>query len=114
MKKAPLAQVEERFGSKDKLVKAVRELASDDLWVDRASEDGGLDLVSNRKLLHLHDVLSEVKSEFGSRAKLIDAIVELAKRDKDEGYRARLEHMPTPKLWDSYRAAKKRSKKTAA
>ncbi|MFW6050920.1 MAG: hypothetical protein ACODAU_07080 [Myxococcota bacterium] len=108
MKKAPLAQVKERFGSKDALVKAVRDLATDDLWIDRVREDDGIELISNRQLLHLHDVLSEVKSRFGSRGKLVDAILELEKREKDDGYRSRLERFPTPRLWDHYRAAQRR------
>lgn len=113
MKKAPVAEVKERFGSKDKLVKAVRDLASGDLWIDRINEDGGIELISNRKLLHLHDVLSEVKSQHGSRAKLVDAILELEGR-KDDGYRARLEGQPTPRLWDHYRAAKKKADRARA
>ncbi|MFW5875377.1 MAG: hypothetical protein ACOCXM_01445 [Myxococcota bacterium] len=113
MKKAPLAQVKERFGSKDDLVKAVRTLASDDLWVDRLAEDDGLGLVSSRKLLHLHDVLSEVKNQFGTRGKLVDAVLELEKRAKDDGFRSQLERLPTPRLLDTYRSAKKRAEKAA-
>jgi hypothetical protein len=108
MNKSPLAEVKDRFGSKDKLVKAVQDLAGDDLFIDRTNEDKGLELVSNRKLLHLHDVLSQVQSEFGSRKALIDAILETEKRSKDEGYRNRLERFPTPRLWDMYQAGKKR------
>ena len=110
MKASPLAEVKDRFGSKDKLVEAVRDLAGDDLFLDRVNEDKGLDRVSNKKLLHLHGVLSEVKSEFGSRAKLVDAILELEKR-KDPGYRERLERWPTPRLLDRHRAARKAAKK---
>lgn len=110
MKKAPLAQVKERFGSKDELVKAVRGLATGDLWVDRINEDGGLELVSNQKLLRLHDVLTAVKDEVGSRDELVSAVLDLSGRAKDEGYRARLEALPTPRLWDTYQAARKREK----
>ena len=109
MKASPLTLVKERFGSKDKLVDAVRDLATDELWIDRVDEDKGLERVSNKKLLHLHAVLSEVKSQFGSRAKLIDAICELEKRSKDEGYRDRLGRWSTPRLFDWYKSAKKRA-----
>ncbi len=109
MKASPLTVVKERFGSKDKLVDAVRDLATDELWIDRVDEDKGLERVSNKKLLHLHEVLSEVKSQFGSRAKLIDAICELEKRTKDEGYRDRLGRWSTPRLFDWYKSAKKRA-----
>jgi hypothetical protein len=114
MKKSPLTVVKERFGedrkeAKEKLVKAVRDLAKDDAWVERLSEDKGLERVSNKKLLHLESVLSTVKSQVGGRKALIDAILETEKRGKDAGYRSRLEGQPTPRLWDHYRAAKKRS-----
>lgn len=108
MKASPLAQVKDRFGSKDKLVEAVQELASEELWIDRV-QDKGLERVSNKKLLHLHALLSEVKTQFGSRSALIDAICEFEKRAKDEGFRDRMQRWPTPRLWDAYKAAKKRS-----
>ncbi len=108
MTASPLAQVKDRFGSKDDLVKAVRDLAGDDLWLDKVNEDKGLERVSNAKLLHLHEVLTAVKDEFGTRAKLIDAICDVEKR-KDPGYRERLERYPVPRLWDHYRASKKRA-----
>jgi hypothetical protein len=113
MKKSPLAQVKERFGSKEKLVDAVRSLANDDLWIDRTAEDDGLELVSNKKLLHLHDVLTQVKERFGSRDKLIAAILEAERRQKDEGFKARLEGYSTPRLLDFHEAATVRAKRRA-
>mgnify|MGYP000918235767 CR=1 FL=1 len=117
MKKAPLALVKERFGEKAKLVEAVRALATEELWLGRTSADRGgdkgLEHVSNAKLIRLHDTLSQVKKDFGSRAKLIDAICELEKRSKDEGYKKRLGAWPVPRLYDSYKAAKKRADRAA-
>jgi hypothetical protein len=107
MKKSPLQTVKERFTDKAGLLDAVRKLATDDLWVDNVSEDKGLEHVSNQKLLHLHDVLSTVKSEFGSRTKLIDAIAAAEKRDKDVDYKGRYASWSTPRLYDRYRAATK-------
>lgn len=75
------------------------------------SEAKGLAKVSNKKLLHLHDVLSAVKDKFGSRAKLIASILELEKRTKDDGYKARLERLSTPALLDQHGAASKRAKR---
>ena len=112
MPKSPLASVTERFKDKDALIEAVKALATDELWVERVNEDKGLPRISNRKLLHLHDVLSQVKKEHGSRAKLIDAIVAGEKRGKDAGYRARLEKQSTPTLFAQYQLGKKRSKKS--
>lgn len=114
MKKSPLSVVKERFGAdrkeaKQKLVEAVRVLSNEDAWVERLSKEKGLEHVSNKKLLHLERVLSSVKTELGGRGGLIDAILKLEKREKDEGYRARLTSQPTPRLYDHYRSAKKRA-----
>jgi hypothetical protein len=109
MKKSPQDQVKERFDDKAKLVAAVKKLAKGDLWADRLNEDKGLDHVSNRKLLRLHDVLSTVKSEFGSREKLIDQLLAAENRSKDADYRTRFESWPTPRLLDAYRQAAKKT-----
>ena len=109
--KPPLALVKERFSNKEGLVAAVKALATDELWNGRRLNEGkGLDHVSNKKLLHLHDVLSSVKKDFGSRAKLIDAVAEAGKRAKDAGYRERLEKRSTPELVSLLTASKKRAK----
>jgi hypothetical protein len=114
MKKSPLTVVKERFGAdrkeaKKKLVAAVRDLSKGDVWVERLSGDKGLEHVSNKKLLHLETVLTTVKKDLGGRKGLIDAILEVEKRVKDEGYRSRLDAQPTPRLYDHYRSAKKKS-----
>lgn len=109
MPKSPLATVTERFKNKAALIDAVKALATDDLWVDRVNEDKGLPRISNRKLIHLHDVLSQVKKDHGSRAKLIDAILEGDKRSKDAGYRARLEKQSTPALFSLLHVSKKKN-----
>jgi hypothetical protein len=108
--KSPLALVKERFTDKDGLIKALKELATEELWVDRVDQERGLDSISNKKLLHLHAVLSDVKKQFGTRAKLVDAILVQEKRSKDEGYKTRLASMNTPRLFDQYKAGAKRAK----
>lgn len=67
MQKSPVQTVKERFKDKQGLVKAVKALATSELWIDRVNGDKGLDRVSNRKLLHLHEILSQVKQDFGTR-----------------------------------------------
>jgi regulator of sirC expression with transglutaminase-like and TPR domain len=109
MKKTPLSLVQEQFQSKEKLVSALEKLATDDLFLDRLNEKKGLVRVSNKKLLRLHAALSAVKERFGSRDKLITAIAELEQRQKDQGYRARLESYPTPRLLDLLQAAERRA-----
>jgi hypothetical protein len=109
MQKAPFAIVKEKFGDKAKLVEAVKEFMSADLWVNRLNQKKGLEHVSNAKLLRLHRVFSQVKAEFGSREKLIDAILVLEGRTKDAGFRARLDAYPVPRLYDLHKSAKKRA-----
>ncbi|MBK9258634.1 MAG: hypothetical protein IPM54_02235 [Polyangiaceae bacterium] len=116
-RKAPLAIVKERFGDKAKLVEAVKTFVGEDLWLGRASSDRGgnkgLEHVSNAKLLRLHATFSEVKEKFGSRDKLIDAILKAENRTKDPGYKKRLEAHPVPRLYDHYKSANKRAKAAA-
>jgi hypothetical protein len=109
--KSPLASVKETFGDKKKLVEAVQKFTGEDLWLGRTSKDKGLDHVSNAKLLRLHATFSAVKEKFGTRAKLIDAIVVLEKRTKDEGYKSRLGAYPVPRLWDLFQSVDKRAKR---
>ena len=106
MKKSPLQQAQERFGKDDtkaNLVAAVKELADGGLWIDRLNPEKSLENVSNRKLLHLYDVLSAVKDKFNNREGLISAILDTENRSKDGDYQNRLQSHPTPRLWDHYR-----------
>jgi len=106
--KSPLSLVKEKFGDKAKLVESVEKLTSEELWVARTNKDKGLAHVSNSKLLRLHALFSEVKEKFGTREKLIDAILELEKRSKDAGLRQKLLTWPVPRLYDAYRSSTKR------
>jgi hypothetical protein len=108
--KSPLSQVKASFESKENLVAELEKLTKgDELWVARTNKDKGLAHVSNAKLLRLHRTFTAVKEKFGTRAKLIDAIAELEKRTKDEGYKARLGNYPVPRLWDMYQSVSKRT-----
>jgi hypothetical protein len=108
--KSPISAVKETFGDKAKLVAELEKFTKDEaLWVSRLNAGKGLAHVSNAKLLRLHKTFTTVKEKFGSRAKLIDAIAEIEKRTKDEGYKTRLGGYPVPRLWDLYQSATKRS-----
>jgi hypothetical protein len=107
---SPLATLKDKFGDKSKLVSELEKFTKDDdLWVSRTNKDKGLAHVSNAKLLKLHRTFTEVKEKFGSRAKLIDAICEIEKRSKDDGYKKRLGAYPVPRLYDLYKSANKRN-----
>jgi hypothetical protein len=107
--KTPLAVMKEKFGDKAKLVEAVEKLTGEDLWVARTNKSKGLAHVSNAKLLRLHGIFTEVKGKFGTREKLIDAILEIEKRTKDAGDRQRLLEWPVPRLYDAYKSTAKRA-----
>jgi len=107
---SPLATLKDKFENKAKLVAELEKLTKDeDLWVARVNKNKGLAHVSNSKLLKLHSTFAAVKEKFGTRAKLIDAICEIEKRAKDEGYKTRLGAFPVPRLWDMYKSASKRA-----
>ncbi|NNE17716.1 MAG: hypothetical protein HKN10_04475 [Myxococcales bacterium] len=114
MSKSPLSIVKERFGddpkkAKAKLVAAVKKAAGKDLWLDRLNEEKGLDHVSNKKLLHLEQVLEAVSKKVGSRDQLIGEIAKLQGRAKDEDYKASLAEESTPSLWDRYQSVQSSS-----
>lgn len=115
--KSPLATVKKRFESKAKLVEAVQAFVNDELWLPRLSSDRGgaklLKHVSNAKLLRLYEIFSEVKEKYGSRAKLVEAVLALENRTKDTGYRGRLERYPVPRLRDLLRSTGKRAARKA-
>jgi hypothetical protein len=106
--KGPLALVKEKFGDKQKLVEALEKLTADDLWVARTNKEKGLAHVSNAKLLRLHRLFTEVKEKFGTREKLIEALLGLENRAKDQGLRQRYSAWPVPRLYDAFRSASKR------
>lgn len=107
---SPISTVKSTFGDKAKLVAEVEKFTKDEaLWVGRTNESKGLAHVSNAKLLKLHATFSAVKEKFGTRAKLIDAICEIEKRTKDDGFKKRLSAFPVPRLFDMYNSAKKRT-----
>jgi hypothetical protein len=106
--KAPHAAVKEKFGDKAKLVTALEKLTGDELWVSRTNKGKGLAHVSNSKLLRLHATFTEVKAKFGTREKLVEAILELEDHSKDTGLRQKLSAWPVPRLFDAYKSAAKR------
>ena len=101
MKKTPLSEIKERFGSKDNLVKELRAMFDKgDLFENRLNPDTGLGRVANAKLLKLHEVATEVKERFSSRANLTADLLKTMKREKDEQFRASLDKWGLPRLWD--------------
>ncbi len=117
MKKSPLALVKEQFGSKDKLVDAL--LALPESVLDRPEADADdkdafrsrLLGAANAKLLRLHKTGKAVSERWGSKTKLVDAILDLRKRTKDQDYRTKLTTLPLGKLYDQATALEHSQKK---
>ena len=93
----PLHTVKNEFGSKEALVDAL--MPQLDRGADESEQDfkERLMRVSNRKLLTLHKREQALRSDFGSREKLVDQIIEL-RSDVDAGLRDRLLSQSTGRL----------------
>lgn len=104
----PSKVVKERFGDKQKLLDALKPFLGEDLWVSRENGEKGLSRVSNAKLVRLYDTFSAVQSKWGTRSKLIDAIVDAEGKQKEAGFRARIEGWPVPRLYDRWKSASRR------
>ncbi len=122
--KSPLARVKEQFGSKDKLVDALVGLPEG--VFERHNEDKDafrkrLSSAANTKLLRMLEVGKAVKERFGSKEKLVDAILTQMNRGKDADYRGKLAQFSVSKLFARIgtlekkgRAEKSASKKAGA
>ena len=109
MKKTPLQEVKERFGSKEDLVKEIKKLFDKgDFFEDRLNPEKGVSMISNAKLLRLHEVASEVKERFNTRANLTEDLLKIMGRVKDEGLKSRFEKWGLPRLWDYYQSVLRR------
>lgn len=116
MKKSPLAQVKDSFGSKEKLVDALVSLPEGVL--DRAEDKDAwkqqLLSAANSKLLKLHSVGSSVAKQFGSKEKLVDALLKLQSRSKDQDFRSKLVTLPVGKLYDRFVSVERAAKRAQA
>jgi len=111
-KKSPLQQTQESFGSKEKLVDSLvnvlHSIAKSDS--DKEALKGRLLAASNKKLLRLLEVGSEIKEKYGSVEKLADAVAKALGRAKDAPYVAKLKTLAPARLLDLLRTAEKRAK----
>jgi hypothetical protein len=111
-KETPVAAVKRLHGTKEKLVSAlVGPLSEGNKDADQDAVRARLMTASNQKLLHLSNVVAEVKKRFGGRSQMIDALAKTQKSDKD--YLSKLETVPLPKLLDLARAQARRNKASA-
>ena len=88
-KKSPLAQVKDSFGGKETLVDRILGVITlgDQ---DKDAAKTRLLAVSNKKLLRIFEVASEVKTRYGSAEKLAEAAAQAVGKAKDQAYVAKL------------------------
>ncbi len=109
MKKTPLQQVKERFGSKDKLVVELMGLFKRPLDLTKDQFKRKLQSQSNRKLMILHSRETTLKERYSGRDKLIDALLaaRMGKNKKeDKGFRTHLQKRTNGQLLDLARRNK--------
>ena len=104
----PRGRVTELHGGKEALAKALAPaLALGDEDSDTVA--GRLKTASNTQLLRLQKLVQTVQTKWGSREKLIQALVDGDKKGKDKDYVAKLATYPLPRLVDLAQAAARRA-----
>jgi hypothetical protein len=115
-KKSPLARQKDEHESKEKLVDRVLSVLGS---ITKSEEDkdalkARLLAASNKKLLRLQEVGSEIKSKYGSIEKLAEALGSAVGRAKDAPYLDKIKSYTPARLLDMVKLAEKRAKKKAA
>ena len=110
--RGPLARLKALHGSKEELVKKIVEpLAGPEEDTDALGER--LRKASNAQLLRLARVVETVKSKYGGRDGLVQALAKLQAKAKDNDYLAKLGTFSLPKLWDMARSIERRARAQA-
>ena len=111
-KKSPRQQQKETFGDKNTLVDRVVTVLKNIRTAGESDEElkQRLGRASNKKLIHLFTIGSEIASKFGSTDKLADATAQALERIKDAPYVAKLKTFAPGKLYDLFRVAERRAK----
>jgi hypothetical protein len=108
----PLQTVKSEFGTKEALVDKLVPLLDRQSEESEASFRDRLLHVSNTKLLRLWEREQALRSKFGSREALVDAIVQLRAggQKPDADYRRRILAFPTGRLLTMHSGLAKRAK----
>ena len=110
MKLSPIAEVKEKFGSRDALVKIVMGKMERPEGMSDEKLEEKVRTISNRKLLKLNATHDDMIARFGSKAGLVDAIVGLVCKGKvDTVYRAKLLTMRPAQLLDIHASLSKKN-----
>lgn len=108
-KPTPLQAVNSQYGTKEKLIESVVNVAKDD-DEDASDVTERLRSVSNKKLLRLAEVARVLKDNYGGKKdKLADAVAGALGRAKDSDYIEKLRTFSAARLIDLLGAAQKRN-----
>lgn len=103
MKKTPLQQVKDQFGTKEALAGKLIPLLDCPEDEDKADFERRIRTASNKQLLRLWNAEQRVKSEFGSKDKLVAAIVKARFNGSNADYSARISNYTSSRLLDLHR-----------
>lgn len=111
-KLSPIAEVKEKFGSKEALAKIVKSQIERPEGLSDEAYDRKVRTISNRKLLKLHTAHEDMTKGFGSKEGLVDAIITLSSVGKvDQVYRAKLVTLRIAQLLELHKSLAKKSRK---
>src|SRR5688572_18595031 len=111
-KETPLQAMKRLYGSKEKLIDAVKDAAAQ-AGEEAAEVKERLVSVSNKKLLRLAEVSKQIKADYGSKDKLADALAKAVGRAKDNDYVEKLRSLSAARLMDMMKAAARRGRKAS-
>ncbi len=108
----PFQKVQKLHGGKEQLVDKITEV------LERGEESKDdlkkrLQSSSNTKLLRLLETATELKDRFGTKEKLVDAILAQASRKGDKDYRQKLLSWSPARLLDLHRSKERGAKAKA-
>lgn len=112
-KKTPLQQVTEQHGGKEKLVDKLMGML--EKRSDESKDEFRRRLLAapNSKLLKHFSVMTSMNDRFGGKDKLVDGILGLMNRARDNDYREKLLTFSPAKLLDLHRTWEKKKSKAA-
>jgi hypothetical protein len=114
-KETPFAALKRLHETKEKLVASLVGPLTDGQGGDDAeSLKARLLGASNKQLLHLAEVVGEVKKRYGGRDQLIAAVGKITGKAKDKDYLTKLGTFSLSKLLDLAKAAERRAKRAAS
>ncbi len=100
MSKSPLQIVNEKYGSKEKLVEELAGLVEKTAEEEKADVVKRLGGVSNSKLLRLRERMNRFAEFKSQKSAVIDSVVNNAGRSKDAGFKAKVSRLTVGALLD--------------